>query len=168
MTLPPGGPPYNPTQEVQQSSGKHSGASRKPLLIGLIVSALIVIGGGIAAAAFLTGKSTPSDDERISAAVHDFYETLSAKGPSVAVTKACAADRAEFDALPAAQKAGADRGKFTIRIVEVNQIVATADRATAQMTGALTMAGADDKTTTATEHLRKEDGAWKVCSTDGK
>ncbi|MET9492862.1 hypothetical protein [Nocardia sp. NPDC006630] len=172
MTLPPGGQPYNPAPDVQQSSGEHTSPGkrrgRSPLIIGLIVAAVVLVGGGIAAAVSLTGKTTPSDDQRIESTVRDFYGTLSDKGPSVAVTKACAADRAQYDALPDAQKSASDEGKISIRIVSVDHIAVTGDRATANLVGAMTMPGAEDKTTTATEHLRKEDGTWKVCSADGR
>lgn len=110
----------------------------------------------------------PGDSQRIDSAIRDFYGTLSAKGPGVAVTKACAADRAEYDALPAAQQAAAEQGRMDIRIVSIDQVTVTGDRATAKMVGALTVPGSDDKTTTATEHLRKEEGTWRVCSTDGR
>ncbi|WP_330183108.1 hypothetical protein OHB26_05270 [Nocardia sp. NBC_01503] len=168
MTLPPGGQPYSPATDVQQPSGKFRGGGRKPLLIGVIAAAVIVVGGGIATAVSLSGKDSPGDSQRIDSAIRDFYGTLSAKGPGVAVTKACAADRAEYDALPAAQQAAAEQGRMDIRIVSIDQVTVTGDRATAKMVGALTVPGSDDKTTTATEHLRKEEGTWRVCSTDGR
>ncbi|MEU0541034.1 hypothetical protein [Nocardia sp. NPDC005978] len=167
MTLPPGGQPHAPAQDAERSTGTGNGG-RRPLLIGLLVAAVVVVGGGVAATLALTGKSDPSAAEQIDSAIRDFYGTLSAEGPSVAVEKACAADRAEFAALPDAQKVAADRGRFTIRIVGVADIAIAAETATAQMTGALALAGAEDKTTTATEHLRLESGSWKVCSADGK
>ncbi|MRH88927.1 hypothetical protein GFY24_15985 [Nocardia sp. SYP-A9097] len=168
MTLPPGGEPYSAATDDQQAFGKSRGGGRKPLLVGLAVAAVVVVGGGIATAVSLSGKDSPSDSQRIDSAIHDFYGTLSSKGPAVAVTKACTADRAEYDALPASQKAAAEQGRMEIRIVGVDQITVTGDRATAKMVGALSVPGSDDKTTTATEHLRKEEGAWKVCSTDGR
>nr|WP_297619687.1 hypothetical protein [Nocardia sp.] len=132
------------------------------------MAAVVVVGGGIAAAVSLTGKATPTDDQRIESSVHDFYDTLAAKGPSIAVAAACSADRAEYDALPAAQKSASDEGKIDIRIVAVDHIAVTGDRATANSVGTMTVPGAEDKTITTTQHLREEDGAWKVCSADGK
>lgn len=168
MTLPPGGQPYNPAMDVQRSAGKRGGGGRKPLFVGLAVAAVVVVGGGVAAAVSLSGKDSPSDSQRIDSAIRDFYGTLSAKGPGVAVTKACAADRAEYDALSTAQKSASEQGRMDIRIVSIDQIAVTGDRATAKMVGALSVSGADDKSTTASEHLRKEEGTWKVCSTDGR
>lgn len=167
MTLPPGGQPHSPAPDVEHPTGTRGGG-RRPLLIGVLVAAVVVVGGGGAATMALGGKSDPTAAEQIESAIRDFYGTLSADGPSVAVEQACAADRAEFAALPDAQKAAADRGKFTIRIVGVADIAIAAETATAQMTGSLALAGAEDKTTTATEHLRLESGTWKVCSADGK
>ncbi|WP_067562287.1 Rv0361 family membrane protein [Nocardia acidivorans] len=168
MTLPPGGQPYSPVTDDQQPSGKGRGGGRKPLVIGVIAAAVIVVGGGIATAVSLSGKDSPGDSARIDAAIRDFYGTLAAKGPGVAVTKSCAADRAEYDALPAAQKAAAEQGRMELRIAGVGEITVTGDLATAKMTGALVVPGSDDKTTTATEHLRREQGTWRVCSTDGR
>ncbi|MEV6771569.1 hypothetical protein AB0N05_23390 [Nocardia sp. NPDC051030] len=169
MTFPPGGQPYSEAQPVQQVSSNHRGPRRTGLIVGLSVLAVAVLGGGTATAVYLNGKeSATTDNQRIESAIRDFYGTLSKQGPSVAVQQACAADRAEFNALPASQKSAADQGKFTIQIVSVDKIAITGDRATAAMTGSLALAGTDNKTTTATEHLRKEDGSWKVCSADGK
>ncbi|GAB4583508.1 Rv0361 family membrane protein [Nocardia sp. IFM 10818] len=137
---------------------------RTRLAASLILLAVPLTGCGTATA----GKEAPGDDQRIEAAVREFYGLLSEQGPGVAVTKACATDRAEWDALPDTQKSAAEMGKLSIRIVAVEDIVITGDRATATMTGGLALPGAEDKNTTATEHLRKEEGAWKVCSADGK
>ncbi|UFS95695.1 hypothetical protein [Nocardia huaxiensis] len=139
-------------------------ARRLPLALCLGGLAVIMTACGTATA----GKDSGSDNQRIEAAAREFYDTLAKDGPSVAVAKACRPDRDEFDSLPADQKTAVDKGKFTIKITTVTDIVVTGDRATAGLTGTLAMPGSDGKSTTAAQHFRKEDGVWKVCSADGK
>ncbi|MFJ9368182.1 hypothetical protein ACIRRA_27680 [Nocardia sp. NPDC101769] len=142
---------------------------RTPLTIGLGVAAVVLVGGGIAAAVTLNGKdSGPSDDKRVETAVRDFYDALSAGGASQAVGKTCAGDRAQYDALPEAQKKAMDQGKISMKVDSVQGITITGDHATAVTLGTLTLPGTADSKRSTDEHLRKEDGVWKVCSTDAK
>ncbi|MBL1074901.1 hypothetical protein JK358_10905 [Nocardia sp. 2] len=139
-------------------------ARRLCLALGVGALTVIVTACGTAAA----GKDSATDDQRIETAAREFYDTLAADGPSVAAARACEPDRTEFDSLPADQKAAVDRGKFTIKITSVDDIVITGDRATAGLTGTLTLPGAEGKSSTTAQHFRKENGTWKVCSADGK
>ncbi|WP_067818372.1 Rv0361 family membrane protein [Nocardia inohanensis] len=160
MTFPPGGQRYSAVRNVQQSS------SKPLLLIGAIVlGAGLVAGCSSASGSTGTGKT---DEQRIESAVRDFYQTLSKEGPAAAAAKACAPDRTEYQALSAAQQKAAEQGRFEIHIDAVSKIAVTGDRGTAEMKGTVALPGADGKQTTGTEHLRKEDGGWKVCSSDGK
>ncbi|MGV9667550.1 Rv0361 family membrane protein [Nocardia niigatensis] len=142
---------------------------RTPLTIGLGVAAVVLVGGGIATAVTLNGKdSGTSDDKRVETAVRDFYDTLGTGGASQAVGKTCAGDRAQYDALPEANKKAMDQGKIAMKVDSVQGIVITGDHATATTFGILTLPGAPDSKRSTNEHLRKEDGVWKVCSTDAK
>lgn len=160
MTFPPGGQRYSAVRNVQQSSSKLS------LLIGaLALGATLVAGCSSASGSAGTGKT---DEQQVESAVRDFYQALSKEGPGAASTKACAPDRTEYQALSDAQKKAAERGRFEIHIDSVGKIAITGDRATAEMKGTVALPGAEGKQTTGNEHLRKEDGAWKVCSSDAK
>lgn len=142
---------------------------RTPLTIGLGALVVVLVGGGIAAAVTLGGNdSAPSDDQRIESAVRDFYGTLSTQGASVAVNQTCAGDRAQYAALPDAQKKAMDDGKVVMKVDSVQNIAIDGDRATATTAGVLSLPGAQDDKRSTTEHLRKEDGTWKVCSSDAK
>ncbi|MGW4354303.1 Rv0361 family membrane protein [Nocardia sp. NPDC004582] len=141
---------------------------RTPLTIGIGIAAAVLVGGGIATAVTLNGKdSAPSDAQRIETTLRDFYDTLSTGGASQAVGKTCAGDRAQYDALPEAQKKAMDQGKVSMKVDAVQGITITGERATAVTLGTLTMPGAAESKRSTNEHLRKEDGGWKVCSTDG-
>lgn len=141
------------------------------LIIGLLVLVL-VIAGAVAAGVVLTmqGK-TPlaSDEKKIEVAIHDFYDTLGSRGFAAAAAKSCAADRAEFDTLTEEQKKEFDTAKIEVSIDKIDDIVVTGDRASARITGKLTLTipgETPDTDTGTTEHLRKEDGKWKVCSAE--
>ncbi|WP_067702140.1 Rv0361 family membrane protein [Nocardia jejuensis] len=168
MTFPTDGQRHSASDSEQQASSEHRGSRRTGLLVGLSVLAVAVIGGGTALAVTMTGKDTPTDTQRIESSIRDFYSTLAAQGPSIAFTQACAADRAQFDALPAAQRTASDQGKVTMDVASIDQIIVTGDRATATTIGTLKLPGAQDKPTTTAEHLRDEDGTWKVCSSDAR
>ncbi|MVU78662.1 hypothetical protein GPX89_15585 [Nocardia sp. ET3-3] len=142
---------------------------RTPLTIGLGAVAVVLVGGGIATAVTLNGKdSGASDDKRVETALRDFYDAMSTGGASAAVGKTCASDRAQYDALPDAAKKGSDQGKISMKIDEIQGINITGDRATATTLGTITIPGVSDSKRSIPEHLRKEDGVWKVCSTDAK
>ncbi|MFD7842318.1 hypothetical protein ACFV4K_05220 [Nocardia sp. NPDC059764] len=142
---------------------------RTPLTIGIGIAAAVLVGGGIATAMTLNGKdSGTTDDKRIETTLRDFYGTLSTGGASQAVGKTCTGDRAQYDALPEAQKKAMDQGKVSMKVDAVQGITITGERATAVTLGTLTMPGAADSKRSTNEHLRKEDGVWKVCSTDGR
>ncbi|WP_063046704.1 Rv0361 family membrane protein [Nocardia pseudovaccinii] len=174
---PPGGPGYGPQQgypppgSYQQPGYPPPKKRRTGLIIGLLVLVL-VIAGAVAAGVVLTvqGK-TPlaSDEKKIQAAIHDFYDTLESNGFAAAAGKACAADRAEFDTLTDEQKKEFDTAKIEVSIDKIDDIVVTGDRATARITGKLTLTvpgETPDTDTGTTEHLRKEDGKWKICSAE--
>jgi hypothetical protein len=154
--------PGNPPPPKQKRTG---------LFIGLLVSVLI-IAGGIAAGAVLTvqGKTPLSSDEKkIEVAIHDFYDTLGTDGFRGAASKACTADRAEFDSLTEEQKRAFDTAEVSVTIDKIEDIVVTGDKATAHIVGNLTLSipgetpNTDDSTN---EHLQKEDGKWRVCSAE--
>jgi hypothetical protein len=179
---PPGGQGYPPPQGYQPQGGPggyppgYQGYQppkkrRTGLIVGLLVLVL-VIAGAVAAGVVLTvqGK-TPlaSDEKKIEVAIHDFYDTLGSHGFAAAAAKACAADRAEFDTLSEDQKKEFDSAKIDVKIDKIDDIVVTGDRATAKITGKLTLTipgETPDTDTGTTEHLRKEDGKWKVCSAE--
>ncbi|MEC3913011.1 Rv0361 family membrane protein [Nocardia sp. CDC160] len=142
---------------------------RTPLTIGLGVAAVVLVGGGIATAVTLNGNdSGPSEDKRVETAVRDFYTTLGKDGASVAVGKACASDRAQYEALPESQKKAMDQGRVSMRVDSVQGITITGESATAVTLGTFSVPGAPDSKRSTNEHLRKEDGVWKVCSSDAK
>ncbi|MEC3954733.1 hypothetical protein VMT65_16965 [Nocardia sp. CDC153] len=142
---------------------------RTPLTIGLGVVAVVLVGGGIAAAVTLNGNdSGPSEDKRVETALRDFYTALSTGGASQAVGKTCASDRAQYDAYTDAQKKAMDQGRVSMRVDSVQGITITGDRATAVTLGTFSVPGAADSKRSTNEHLRKEDGVWKVCSSDAK
>ncbi|MFE5289257.1 hypothetical protein ACFRAQ_30180 [Nocardia sp. NPDC056611] len=142
---------------------------RTPLTIGIGIAAAVLVGGGIATAMTLNGKdSAPSDAKRIETTLRDFYATLSTGGASQAVGQTCAGDRAQYQGLPEAQRKAMDQGKVSMKVDSVEGVTVTGDRATAVTLGTLSLPGAADSKRSTNEHLRKEDGVWKVCSTDAK
>lgn len=174
---PPGGQGYGPQQGYPPPGGYQQPGYPPPkkrrtgLIIGLLVLVL-VIAGAVAAGVVLTvqGK-TPlaSDEKKIEVAIHDFYDTLGSDGFAAAAAKTCAADRAEFDTLTDEQKKQFDTAKVEVDIDKIDDIVITGDRATARITGKLTLTlpgETPDTDTGTTEHLRKEDGKWKICSAE--
>lgn len=174
---PPGGQGYGPQQGYPPPGGYQQPGYPPPkkrrtgLIIGLLVLVL-VIAGAVAAGVVLTvqGK-TPlaSDEKKIEVAIHDFYDTLGSDGFAAAAAKTCAADRAEFDTLTDEQKKQFDTAKVEVNIDKIDDIVITGDRATARITGKLTLTlpgETPDTDTGTTEHLRKEDGKWKICSAE--
>lgn len=162
---PPGGfpPPGMPPRPRKNRTG---------LVVGLVAAGLVAV-VGIATVVVLTLQGrTPiaSDEQRIEAAIRDFYDTLSNDGMAAAAAMACKADRDEFDDMSASEKAEVDRADFSVTIEAVENIVVTGDRATAHVTGQMTFSlpGKDETSTDADdsseETLKKEDGEWKVCS----
>ncbi|MFE7795977.1 hypothetical protein [Nocardia sp. NPDC057440] len=168
---PQGGAGYPPPGYPPQGYPQPPKKKRTGLFIGLLVLVLI-IAGGIAAGVVLTvqGK-TPlaSDEKKIEVAIHDFYDALGKDGFRAAAAKACASDRAEFDALSEEQKQAFDASKVSVTIDRIENIVITGDRATAHVVGHLTLTlpgEAPDTDDSTNEHLRKEDGKWRVCSAE--
>ncbi|WP_245547065.1 Rv0361 family membrane protein [Nocardia brevicatena] len=162
---PPGGfpPPGMPPQPRKNRTG---------LIIGLVAAGLVAV-VGIATVVVLTVQGrTPiaSDEQRIEAAIRDFYDTLSNDGMAAAAAMACKADRDEFDDMSASEKVEIGRADFSVTIESVENIVITGDRATAHVTGQMTFSlpGKDETSTdsddSSEETLKKEDGEWKVCS----
>ncbi|WP_040788916.1 nuclear transport factor 2 family protein [Nocardia paucivorans] len=162
---PPGGfpPPGMPPQPQKSRTG---------LIVGLIAAGLVVV-VGIATVVVLTVQGrTPlaSDEQRVEAAIRDFYETLSDDGMAAAAAKACKADRDEFDDMSASEKAQIAQANFTVVIESVENIVVTGDRATAHITGQMkfSIPGKNgtktDSSNSSDETLKKEDGEWRVCS----
>ncbi|MFI6171973.1 hypothetical protein ACIBCN_34705 [Nocardia sp. NPDC051052] len=190
MTFPPGGqPPQQGPQDRQQPTeyppptgypqgnypppppGRQpSRKSKIGLIIGLVAVVLLALGGVVVLGAVLTAQGKgplASDGKRIEVAVHDFYDTLQAKGFRAAAAKACEADRAEFEALPEEQKQEFESATVAVTIDKIENIVITGETATAHIVGKLTLevpGQAPDTDTSTTEHLKKEDGKWKVCS----
>ncbi|MFI6045426.1 hypothetical protein ACIA8C_27615 [Nocardia sp. NPDC051321] len=187
MTFPPGGQPpqqgpqypteYPPPTGYPQGGYASPPPARQPsrkskiaLIIGLVAVVLLALGGVVVLGAVLTAQGKgplASDSKRIEVAVHDFYDTLQAKGFRAAAAKACEADRAEFDALPEEQKQEFESATVAVTIDKIENIVITGETATAHIVGKLTLevpGQAPDTDTSTTEHLKKEDGKWKVCS----
>lgn len=173
MSLPPGGQTYSPPESDQQTDSKQvldSPPPRRTGLIAGIVVLVVVVVGAIGAVLLLRDDSAPSDTQRIDTAVRDFYDAVNAGGPAQAVTTACAQDRIDFEAIPAEQRAALDRNRFTVRIDSVDDISISGDRATATVRGSMGLAASPEsaQASTTPQHLRKEDGAWRVCSADEK
>lgn len=188
MTYPPSGqPPYGPSfypappyGYAPQANYRYPplpGGSRQPprtqrtgLILAVIAVLLLATGAVVAAALVLTDPRTeapPSDAQRIEAAIRDFYDTLGANGFRAAATKTCATDRTEFDALPEPEKQRFDRTDVEVTIDKIENIMITGDTATAHVTGRLTLTlpGEQPDTDNNTdEHLKKENGVWKICS----
>ncbi|QIS09350.1 hypothetical protein [Nocardia arthritidis] len=175
----PDDPPQDPAQPqypmwlqlLPTPAGPLSSRKAKAGLVIALVTVLgIVVAAAITAAALLTAEGKgpfAADDKRIELAIHDFYNTLGANGFQAAAAKACAADRADFAALPEQQRRQFAATKVDVTIDRIDNIVITGNKATAHITGrlTLTMPGQEPDTDTATnERLTKEDGTWKVCS----
>ncbi|WP_327113113.1 hypothetical protein OHB12_30600 [Nocardia sp. NBC_01730] len=170
-SLPPGYPPpgslpggYPPRPPKKSWTG---------LIAGSVALVALVIAGAVIVGALLTSQGKgplSSDEKKIELAIRDFYEVLGAHGFRAAAEKACAADRAEFDAMTEEQKKEFDAATVSVTIERIEGIVVTGRSATANITGKLTVAipgETPDSDTSTTEHLRKEDGQWKVCSAPG-
>ncbi|MGK8509244.1 hypothetical protein ACRS5S_14740 [Nocardia asiatica] len=163
---PPGYPPTNyPPQPPKQS---HTG-----LIVGLVVIVALVIAGAVIAGVFLTSQGRgplASDEKRIELAIRDFYETLDTRGFRAAAEQACASERAAFEAMTESEKNEFDTTSVSVTINRIEDILVAGDTATAKVTGTLTVAvpgEQPDTETSTTEHLKKEDGKWKVCSAEG-
>ncbi|MFD5178759.1 hypothetical protein ACFWM1_23335 [Nocardia sp. NPDC058379] len=160
---PPGSPDVFPPQ--QQPPKK----SRTGLFIALGVVALVVIGALITGVVLTVQGRTPlaSDEKKIEVAIRDFYDTLDSDGFIAAAALACAADRSEIDNLSPEQRQQFDSATVSVTIDKVEDIVITGDTAKATVVGKLTLsvAGEEPNTEDSTEeHLKKEDGTWKICS----
>ncbi|WP_069167758.1 Rv0361 family membrane protein [Nocardia altamirensis] len=162
-------PPAEPPQAgapVPQPAKK----TKIGLIVGLVAVVLLALGGAVVIGAVLTAQGKgplASDGKRIELAIRDFYGTLESHGFKAAAAKACAADRAEFDALPAPQREEFDAATISVTIDKIENIVITGDAATAHIVGTLTLlvpGQEPDTDTSTTEHLKKENGQWKVCS----
>ncbi|WP_174188682.1 Rv0361 family membrane protein [Nocardia barduliensis] len=163
---PPGyGPPGYPAQPPKQS--------RTGLIAGLVVIVALVIAGAVIAGVFLTSQGRgplASDEKRIELAIRDFYETLDTRGFRAAAEQACASERTAFEAMTESEKNEFDSTAVSVAIDRIEDILVTGDTATAKVTGKLTVAvpgEQPDNETSTTEHLKKEDGKWKVCSAEG-
>ncbi|MBF6193164.1 hypothetical protein U3653_15645 [Nocardia sp. CDC186] len=160
---PPGYPPWGPPPKKS-----HTG-----LIAGLVVIVVLVIAGAVIAGFFLTtrGKGPlASDEKRIELAIRDFYETLDTRGFRAAAEQACVRERAAFEAMTESEKREFDSTSVSVTIDRIDDIVVTGDTATAKVSGKLTVAvpgEQPDTETSTTEHLKKEDGKWKVCSQEG-
>lgn len=130
---------------------------------------MVLVGGGVATAVTLGGKdSGPSENQRVETALRDFYDALGSGGAAEAVDLTCAGDRAQYAALPESAKKQTDQNKVTMKVDSIGGITISGDRATATTLGTFTMPGSAPSKRSTSEHLRKEDGVWKVCSTDAK
>ncbi|NNH70339.1 hypothetical protein HLB23_10760 [Nocardia uniformis] len=171
MSLPPGGQTYSPPESDQRTDSKQAPdfpRSRRAGLIAGSVVIVVVIAGVVGGIALRSGDPAPSDTQRIDTAIRDFYDALNAGGPAQAVTTACAQDRIDFEAIPADQRTAMDRNRFTVSIDAVEDIAITGDRATATVRGSMAPTASPQaaQASNAQQHLREEDGAWKVCSAD--
>ncbi|MFJ2838710.1 MULTISPECIES: Rv0361 family membrane protein [Nocardia] len=163
---PPPGPPGAPDVFPPQQPPKKK---RTGLFIALGVVALVVIGALVTGVVLTLQGRTPlsSDDKKIEVAIRDFYDTLDADGFIAAAELACEADRAEIANLSPEQRQQFDSATVSVTIDNVEDIVITGDTAKATVVGKLTLsvAGEEPDTEDSTEeHLKKEDGTWKICS----
>ncbi|WP_435829010.1 Rv0361 family membrane protein [Nocardia beijingensis] len=169
--LPPPGPGYPPPG--YPSWGPQPKKSHAGLIAGLVVIVVLVIAGAVIAGFFLTtqGKGPlASDEKKIELAIRDFYETLDRRGFRAAAEQACFRERAAFEAMTESEKKEFDSTSISVTIDRIEDIVVTGDTATAKVDGKLTVTvpgQQPDTETSTTEHLKKEDGKWKVCSPEG-
>ncbi|WP_280184145.1 hypothetical protein [Nocardia cyriacigeorgica] len=155
----PGG--YPPQQPPKKKTG---------LIVGLVVLALVVVGGITTGIVLTMQGKTPlaSDEKQIENSIREFYDTMENEGIIAAAELSCAADRAEFDKASQSEKDMMDKASFSIDIDKVDNVVITGDKATAKVTGtfSISMPGEDstEPENTSDETLAKEDGKWKICS----
>lgn len=200
MTYPSGGLPYQPAPEppsyyppegylpvgdqapqppppVPQPPVRPPRRKRTAAVVALLAAAVFAVAAAIGVTARLTGPGTgplASDEQRIEAAVRDFYDTIATAGVDAAMAKSCRVDRDEYAALPDDQRATIAGETVKIRIDTVDGIVIRGDRATAKLHGRLEPSGGGltmpdlDAVDSAPEYLRKEDGDWKVCAADNR
>ncbi|MFE7743107.1 hypothetical protein [Nocardia sp. NPDC057455] len=163
---PPGSPTWGYPPPPQKKS--HTG-----LIVGLVAIVALVIAGAVIAGVFLTSQGRgplASDEKRVELSIRDFYETLDTRGFRAAAEQACARERAAFEAMTESEKSEFDSTSVSITIDRIDDVVVIGDTATAKVTGKLTVAvpgEQPDTETSTTEHLKKEDGKWKVCSAEG-
>ncbi|UAK32936.1 nuclear transport factor 2 family protein [Nocardia asteroides] len=163
---PPGYPPwgYPPPPPKKSNTG---------LIAGLVVIVVLVITGAVIAGVLLTSQGKgplASNEKRVELAIRDFYETLDSRGFRAAAELACTHERAAFEAMTESEKMEIDSTSVSVSIDRIEDIVVSGDTATAKVTGKLTVAvpgEQPDTETSTTEHLKKEDGKWKVCSAEG-
>ncbi|UGT53758.1 hypothetical protein [Nocardia asteroides] len=142
---------------------------RTGLFIALGVVALVVIGAVITGILLTVQGRTPlsSDEKQIEVAVRDFYDTLGDEGFVAAAELACEADRKEIENLTPEQRQQFEAASVSVDIDKVENIVITGDTAKATVVGKLTLSvqGEEPNTEDSTEeHLKKENGTWKICS----
>ncbi len=171
--LPPPGPGYPPPGYPPWGHPPPPRKSNIGLIVGLVAIVALVIAGAVIAGVFLTSQGRgplASDEKRIELAIRDFYETLDSRGFRAAAELACTRERATFEAMTEQEKSEFDSTSVSVTIDRIEDIVVTGDTATAKVTGKLTVAvpgQQPDTETSTTEHLKKEDGKWKVCSAEG-
>ncbi|WP_227998783.1 Rv0361 family membrane protein [Nocardia australiensis] len=166
---PQGGHGYPPPGYTSQGNPQPPEKKRTGLIIGLVVLVLVVAGAITAGVVLTVQGRTPlaSDEKKIEVAIRDFYDTLSNDGFAAASAVACAADKADFEAMNQEGKSTYDSADISVTINKVDNVVINGDRATAHIDGKFTMsvAGEDAQTDNSTEErLKKEDGTWKVCA----
>ncbi|MBB5914902.1 hypothetical protein BJY24_003769 [Nocardia transvalensis] len=199
MTYPPGGPPFDPQQpqgyqpESQPPSyyppeGYPAVGDYPPQQppvpppprkrrTGLIVVPLVLVlaaAGAAGIVALLTGNGKgpfASEEKKIELAIRDFYGTIATDGVDAAMAKSCRADRDEYAALPAEQRAAIASETLTLRIDAIDAIVIDGDQATAKVHGSLAPSSGGlmpdlDTIDSAPEYVRREGGDWKVCAAD--
>ncbi|WP_155981063.1 hypothetical protein [Nocardia sp. CNY236] len=140
------------------------------MIVGLVVVVALVIAGAAIAGIFLTTQGRgpfASDEKKIELAIRDFYDALGTYGFRSAIEQVCASELAAFDMMTEDQKREFDDASVVVAIDTIDDITVTGDTATAHVAGTLTvMAPGEqpDTETNTTEHLKKENGEWKVCS----
>ncbi|MEU3014696.1 Rv0361 family membrane protein [Nocardia asteroides] len=158
----PDGPDVIPPQQPPKKK-------RTGLFIALGLVALVVLGAVVTGVVLTLQGRTPlsSDEKQIEVAIRDFYDTLDSDGFIAAAELACEADRTEIANLTPEQRQQFDVATVSVDIDRVDDIVITGDTAKATVVGKLTLsvAGEEPETEDSTEeHLKKEDGTWKICS----
>ena len=178
----PGPPQPGPYQQWGQPPGHGyqppPAPNRTPLIVGIVVALVLVLGGIIAVVVILnskdddsssasatttrsstsTTKSGNSDKADVETAIRDFFDVWASDGVKAAVKLECsdvrAADEKDLATKTADEIADLDK----VRLSDVENIVVSGKTATADIT--LT---SGSKSKTDQVEVKKESGEWKLC-----